>query len=236
MSHIRKSRTLPLIESLQRQKYGQALQRALYEEDEPKAPQKKVLHFMVAAPGSGKSTHIAQNHPKAAVVSADKHPGLYGPPDKPGGTPSFDPSKLGEAHAHAQQKAAEHMAAGHPHVIVDNTNTAAWQMKPYLHHAAKHGYEVKTTHFHAPLDQIRKRGAHFPKDDESAKRLGGMKKEADDFAAKLHSLRDHPAPFKALDKEGAFKAPWEKEHDDNSALHGLKHSIQSIDTSDRKTK
>jgi len=243
MSNIRRSRTLPLIESLQRQKHSNALHRVLFEADEPSRPQKKTLRFMVAAPGSGKSSHIVKHHPDAAVVSADKHPGLYGPSDKPGGTPSFNPKKLGDAHAHAQQQAAEHMAAGHPHVIVDNTNTAAWQLAPYLKKAKEHDYQVAISHVHAPLEQIRRRGVHFPKDKpKTAKddRLAGMKKEADGFAKKLHSLKDHPDPMKQLDKEGAFHAPWETgEKDgaprqDHSYAHGLKMTdVQSHDTQSR---
>jgi predicted kinase len=199
------------------------------------AEERKTLHFLVGAPGSGKST-VTSQHPDAHVASSDKHPGLYTPSKTPGGVPDIDFKKLPEAHAAAQKSAADAMASGHPHVIVDNTNTAAWQVKPYLHHAAKHGYDVKFTHVTAPLDQIRARGKHFPREkpaEGQPDRLAAMKTDADGFAAKLKSLQKHPAPMKALDQEGAFKAPWEKEHDDNSALHGLKYSIHTVDTTEK---
>ena len=202
---------------------------AFIEGDEPK----KTLHFMIGPPGAGKSTE-AKKHPEAKVHETDNFPGLYSPAKTPGRTPDIDFKKLPEAHAWNQANVGQDMAAGHPHVIVGNTNTAAWQMKPYLKLAAKHGYDVKMTHIHAPLDQIRARGTHFPREkpaEGQPDRLAMMKNDADSFADKLHSLKDHPNPMKALDQEGAFKAPWERENDDNSDLRHLKYSIKSVDTS-----
>jgi predicted kinase len=200
---------------------------ALQEAGETPAKRKQ-LTFMIAAPGTGKSTFIKKNHSNAAVVSADH---FFEDPKT--GEYKFDPKKIVDAHAAAQAKAADLMGKGHDHVIVDNTNTAAWQLKPYLKMAAKHGYDVHMQHLEAPLEQIRKRGVHFPKDDESAKRLAAMKAEADKFAKTLHGLKDHPQPMKALDDAGEFKAPWEKENGDNKDLHGLKHTVHTADTSEK---
>lgn len=202
-----------------------ALTGTLMEADEGE----KTLHFMVGAPGSGKSYEVAK-HKGAAVHSTDNFPGLYTPTEK--GPPNIDFKKLPEAHGWNQEQARKSMEAGHKHVIIDNTNTAAWQMRPYLHDAAKHGYKVHITHVHAPIETIAKRQTHGVPED----RLAGMKKEADGFAEKLHGLKDHPNPMKVLDKEGAFKAPWEKENGDNSALHGLKYTIKSVETSGKSGK
>lgn len=202
-------------------------------ENNPKLDAKKQLSFMVAAPGTGKSTHIKKNFPGAAVVSADHY---FENPKT--GKYNFDPKKIVDAHGYSQKMAEHHMSSGHPHVVVDNTNTAAWQLKPYLKMAAKHGYSVNMHHLTAPIEDLTAK-------DSSGKSLRqshgvpdhavtAMKKEADTFASRLHSLKDHPTPMKELDKAGEFKAPWEKENDDNSDIHHLKHTIKTFETPTRR--
>lgn len=52
------------------------------------------------------------------------------------GVYKFDPSKLGEYHKRNLDLAIRHMQLGHV-VIVDNTNTCAWEAKPYVEAAQK---------------------------------------------------------------------------------------------------
>jgi len=241
---IWRSKTLPMVVEIRQEKVAQILSESIPEISPRRFMEsrgrQKILRIMIAAPGSGKNTYIDKHYQGAAVVSADDHPGLYGPPDRPGGEPSFHTKHHVEAHTNAQKKADGHMAAGHPHVIVNNTNTTAWQAAPYLKLAAKHGYNVKMTHLSAPLEDIRARGTHISREKPpkgEPDKLAIMKNEADGFAKQLHSLKDHPAPMKVLDKEGAFHAPWEDEPEkrqDHSNLHKLKHDIETIDTSTRR--
>ena len=97
------------------------------------------LVLMRGVSGSGKSTlakQIAEAHPGAVIYSTDDFfmvEGVY----------KFDPKKLGEYHAENHRQADLAMAAGCPCVIIDNTNTAAWEMKPYVESANDYGYAVE---------------------------------------------------------------------------------------------
>jgi predicted kinase len=100
-----------------------------------------VMVVMQGASGSGKSTVAetlkamleATGH-KVEIVSTDKEfevEGVY----------TFDPSKLGENHAKTQKKARYHLDGG-TSVIVDNTNTQAWEARPYVQMAQELGVPV----------------------------------------------------------------------------------------------
>ncbi|XP_038647306.1 NEDD4-binding protein 2 isoform X2 [Scyliorhinus canicula] len=88
----------------------------------------KVLILMRGLPGSGKSTlasMLVQQEPNGMIFSTDEYfcrNGHY----------QFDPSLIGEAHQWNQARAKEAMEEGYSPVIIDNTNTQAWEMKPYI--------------------------------------------------------------------------------------------------------
>jgi predicted kinase len=89
-------------------------------------------------PGSGKSTLIEREFPKAVVVSADHFfinlAGKY----------CFDPSKIGEAHAACFRRYILLLQTIKPElVIVDNTNTSEVEIAPYMLGAAAFEYEAK---------------------------------------------------------------------------------------------
>jgi len=97
------------------------------------------LILMRGVSGSGKSTlaeKICAEQSFAVIVSTDDYfvvEGEY----------RFDPKKLGEYHAANVSRTEDAMVERCPCVIVDNTNTQAWEMKPYVELAVKHGYSVK---------------------------------------------------------------------------------------------
>jgi NEDD4-binding protein 2 len=97
------------------------------------------LILMRGVSGSGKSTlaeKICAEQSFAVIVSTDDYfvvEGEY----------RFDPKKLGEYHAANVRRTEDAMVERCPCVIVDNTNTQAWEMKPYVELAVKHGYSVK---------------------------------------------------------------------------------------------
>lgn len=92
------------------------------------------------APGSGKSTLAQQivaastNPRGVAVCSTDSY-------FMRGDVYRFDPTKLGEYHAENQAHAAAMCAEGLD-VIVDNTNSALWEMKPYVEAAVHYGCSI----------------------------------------------------------------------------------------------
>ncbi|XP_066555836.1 uncharacterized protein LOC136746884 isoform X2 [Amia ocellicauda] len=102
-----------------------------------------VLILMRGVPGSGKSTmakELLSAGPDGVVFSTDdffnKDEGY-----------TYDPGLLGDAHDWNQKRAREAMDQGHSPIIIDNTNTQAWEMKPYVKLALERGYRVE---FHEP--------------------------------------------------------------------------------------
>jgi hypothetical protein len=89
--------------------------------------------------GSGKSTYAGEKE-GVAVVSADR---FF---MSEGGVYCFDPRKLSEAHAACMAMFITACQAGWPEILVDNTNTTALEIAPYMLVAAALGYssEVRT--------------------------------------------------------------------------------------------
>lgn len=98
----------------------------------------KKLLLLRGCPGSGKST-LAKSltTSMSGHVEADmffiNHKGEY----------KFDASKLKEAHEWCRKEAEDFMKPhGFDTVIVSNTFTQEWEMKPYYELAEKYGYRV----------------------------------------------------------------------------------------------
>uniref|UniRef100_H3ALK5 NEDD4 binding protein 2 like 2 n=1 Tax=Latimeria chalumnae TaxID=7897 RepID=H3ALK5_LATCH len=111
--------------------------------DDHVRPHLKVLILMRGVPGSGKSTLaqevLAQHANEGLVLSTDDyfyHNGY-----------SFDGKLLGDAHEWNQNRARDAMNHGRSPIVIDNTNTQAWEMKPYVGMALERGYGVE---FHEP--------------------------------------------------------------------------------------
>ena len=97
------------------------------------------LILMRGVSGSGKSTlaqKIADEQLLSVIFSTDDFfmvEGEY----------RFDPKRLGEYHAHNVRRTEDAMVEKMPTIIIDNTNTQAWEMKPYVELAMTYGYGVK---------------------------------------------------------------------------------------------
>lgn len=94
------------------------------------------LILMRGVSGSGKST-LAQK-------IADDVSVIYSTDDffMVDGQYRFDPKRLGEFHAENVNRTKDAMVEKCPCIIIDNTNTQAWEMKPYVELAVSYGYEV----------------------------------------------------------------------------------------------
>ena len=98
----------------------------------------KELFLLRGLPGSGKSTLAAQLG--GSLVEADRFFMQYG-------EYKFDASKLKEAHAWCRDQVRKWMEvdnAGYDvdRIVVSNTFTQEWEMKPYYELAEKYGYRV----------------------------------------------------------------------------------------------
>ena len=101
----------------------------------------RTLTIMRGLPGSGKS-HLARalaNIPgvsPAPIFSTDDFfmvDGEY----------RFDGQLLVKHHAANLERAAAAMDAGISHIIIDNTNTQAWEAREYVRNAERCGYRVQ---------------------------------------------------------------------------------------------
>lgn len=91
------------------------------------------LYIMRGLPGSGKSTCAREIG--GEIFSTDDffiRDGVY----------EFDPSKIGEAHEWNQRRTEKALREGMPSVVVDNTNTMAWEIRPYVELGMKEAYSI----------------------------------------------------------------------------------------------
>lgn len=94
----------------------------------------KKLTMMRGLPGSGKS--FVASMLGGVVYSTDDffmRDGQY----------VFDGKQLSQAHARNQLRAEIAMWDGVGHLVIDNTNTQAWECQPYVRVACDRGYEVE---------------------------------------------------------------------------------------------
>jgi tRNA uridine 5-carbamoylmethylation protein Kti12 len=100
------------------------------------------LILLRGIPGSGKTTlgdvmlHTLGSNNTNNVLSADD---FF---TDENGNYNFDPTKLKEAHNQCQLKCAERMKLELSRIVVANTFTQEWEMKPYFDMAERYKYRV----------------------------------------------------------------------------------------------
>ncbi|XP_048389163.1 NEDD4-binding protein 2-like 1 isoform X1 [Stegostoma tigrinum] len=108
----------------------------------PRRPlqKRKRLYLLRGLPGSGKTTlarNLKHQFRDAVILSTDdyfiREDGSY----------LFQKYLLDEAHEWNRGRAKSAMRQRRSTIIIDNTNTEAWEMKPYVNMAQENGYEVK---------------------------------------------------------------------------------------------
>lgn len=104
----------------------------------------KVLIILRGLPGSGKS-YLARKIVEISIGSHDYHNFIFSADDFfiRRGTYQYDPSKLQDAHTFNQQRAYNAMKRGVSPIIIDNTNTQMWEMKPYAMVSAQYAYIIE---------------------------------------------------------------------------------------------
>ncbi|XP_021233956.1 NEDD4-binding protein 2-like 2 isoform X2 [Numida meleagris] len=120
----------------------------------------KVLIILRGLPGSGKSTLsrvLLGCSRDGIVLSTDDY---FRQQD--GYT--YNAAQLGDAHDWNQKRAKQAMEQGKSPVIIDNTNTQAWEMKPYVEVALEKGYRVEfrepDTWWKFDPEELEKRNKH----------------------------------------------------------------------------
>ncbi|KAJ8667366.1 hypothetical protein QAD02_009028 [Eretmocerus hayati] len=112
----------------------------------------KILVLMRGASGCGKS-YLAKDIVKK-TIKGELSNHIFSTDDYFSkinrGTYKFDGSKLADAHAYNKDSVANAMREGWSPIIVDNTNTQAWEMEYYAVKAVEHGYIVETLEPNTP--------------------------------------------------------------------------------------
>ena len=99
----------------------------------------KRLIIMQGVPGSGKS-YLAER-----LAEESDHTGKIFSTDNyfmQDGQYTFNPKLLPKAHQWNQEQAVAAMEQGYPLIIIDNTNTQAWEAKEYVKAALDAGYDI----------------------------------------------------------------------------------------------
>uniref|UniRef100_A0A6V7L1S7 Smr domain-containing protein n=1 Tax=Bracon brevicornis TaxID=1563983 RepID=A0A6V7L1S7_9HYME len=113
----------------------------------------KILILLRGLPGSGKShlsrqliaNNVSDPCPDNFTFSTDDYFIKLGR-----GVYQFDARKLEEAHVFNQTRVFTAMRKGLTPIIIDNTNTQAWEMRPYAAKAVEYGYIVETLEPNTP--------------------------------------------------------------------------------------
>jgi predicted kinase len=103
--------------------------------EESSATEKRLM-ILRGLPGSGKSTLARELAGKDGIIFSTDDLFYIN------GRYVFDRSKLGEYHERNRENARQAMLIEISPVVIDNTNTTAWEMKPYVELAQSLGYEV----------------------------------------------------------------------------------------------
>lgn len=105
---------------------------------------KKVV-IMRGISGAGKSTYIKNHFPGAFVCSADSY--FY----NENGEYTFNPSLLGQAHQNCKKQFIKAIKKKFSLIVIDNTNTKMWEMKPYINIAREAGYDIMFIRLNTPV-------------------------------------------------------------------------------------
>ena len=112
---------------------------------------KKEITLIRGCSGTGKSTLAKQLVGNGVTLSTDDYfmnNGMY----------DFDPTKLGTYHKKNQDRAEKHMIKETSPIIIDNTFSKEWEMKPYVKLADKYGYEIDIKELPIPdIDELMRR-------------------------------------------------------------------------------
>ena len=144
------------------------------------ADSQKVMYIMRGVSGSGKSTTARNLGAGGVVFSTDD----YFSQEK--GSYDFNPSKLGVAHDWNKDRAEQAVREGISPIVIDNTNTQAWEMQPYVEIAMNHGYRIKIVEPTSPWWK------QF--------NPGMSKEELSELANTLYEKGTHGVPLFAIEK------------------------------------
>jgi len=125
-------------------------------------------------PGSGKSTLSKQLGQGGIILGTDDFFMING-------KYQFNHEMLTDAHLWNQGRTERAMQKGITPIVVDNTNVEAWEMKPYVIMAQKHGYNIEIKEPNTPwkfdAEELAKRNKHDVPKEVIEKQLSKYQKD-----------------------------------------------------------
>lgn len=143
----------------------------------------KAMWLLRGVSGSGKSSKARELGVGGVVLASDDFFGFEY---------TFDANLLGEAHRWNQGRVRDSIKAGKSPIVVDNTHTRAWEMKPYVELGLAAGYEIRIVEPDSP------QWKNFHK--------GMSDVELNSLAVELAFLNKHGVPLSTVK---AMLARWE---------------------------
>jgi len=127
-----------------------------------KKAQSKILYIIRGISGSGKSTMAQELGKNGKVFSTDDFFMVNGKYE-------YDPEGLTYAHWWNMGRTEEAMKQSISPIVIDNTNTQAWEAKPYVQMALKYGYQIEIKEPNTPwkfdAEELAKKNKHnIPKE------------------------------------------------------------------------
>jgi len=114
---------------------------------------KKIVLIMRGLPGSGKSTFIEKNFPRAWICSADDYFNSTG-------NYIFVKKDLGLAHRRCKNLFQMALENSLHFIVVDNTNTEIWEFETYLQLAKNYSYQAFVVNLEIDLETALQRNIH----------------------------------------------------------------------------
>lgn len=165
--------------------------------------------FILRGPsGSGKSSlvkNLKQKYPNIKSFSTDD---FFTSSD---GKYNFDSKQITKAHNWNQQRVAKELDNNSPYIIIDNTNTKLFELRPYVDMALKHRYKIEflEPNWHKELKTPDgKWNYDFISKQQDNKDRQNMNKSLDKNIVK--KMIDNYDYNPTIDNILKSKAPWEK--------------------------
>lgn len=117
----------------------------------------KTLFIMRGMPGSGKSTLAQELGTNGIVLGSDDFFMVNNKYE-------YDPNAIDYAHWWNQGRVENAMKKNISPIVVDNTNTQAWEIKPYVLLAQKYNYQIEIREPNTPwkfdVEELTKKNKH----------------------------------------------------------------------------
>lgn len=173
-----------------------------------KISSEKIMFILRGPSGSGKSSLIKELKQKYSNIKSFSTDDFFTSSD---GKYNFDKTKIAQAHLWNQHRVENELINNSPYVVIDNTNTKLYEIRPYIKMALKHGYKIQflEPNWHKDLKTPEGKWNYdfISKQQENKDRQDANKSLNKDIVKRMIDNYDYNPTIESILKS---KAPWEK--------------------------